>query len=101
MGAMIDALQQRLSFTSSPMTGIDSDDNAIGTISNLNRAYMSDRSSWYSTALHYWDDTEPTIDGMLGGFAQLTTPDLKASTRFLRQLQKYHRRNLRFDVSCE
>jgi len=38
---------------------------------------------FYSKGKSYWEEIEPTIDGMLGGFTQITSVDIKASNRFL------------------
>ena len=101
----ISSLIQRLETTLSPsptgIEGIDSEDDRVGTIGSLNRDYMTNRQDWYGAALDYWDDTEANVDGMLGGFAQLSPSDLVASKRFLRHLQDNIRPDLRFEVSCE
>ena len=38
---------------------------------------------FYKNAKKYWNKVEPTIDGMLGGFTQITSVDIKSSKRFL------------------
>mmetsp|Transcript_1641 Transcript_1641/g.6324 ORF Transcript_1641/g.6324 Transcript_1641/m.6324 type:complete len:439 (-) Transcript_1641:23-1339(-) len=45
--------------------------------------------TWYAHAKRYWDDAvvaPATLDGVLGGFAQLDAPDAAWSRRFLRSL---------------
>ncbi|XP_040577712.1 N-terminal Xaa-Pro-Lys N-methyltransferase 1 [Lepeophtheirus salmonis] len=42
----------------------------------------------YDKAAKYWNDVDPTIDGMLGGFGEVSTPDLKDSATFLKTLFK-------------
>ncbi|KND01950.1 N-terminal protein methyltransferase [Spizellomyces punctatus DAOM BR117] len=39
--------------------------------------------TWYSDAAQYWDQVEPTVEGMLGGFGQLTDLDSTSSLRFI------------------
>ncbi|XP_065902108.1 N-terminal Xaa-Pro-Lys N-methyltransferase 1-like [Dysidea avara] len=43
-----------------------------------------ERHQWYSNAAKYWEAVPATINGMLGGFADLTTRDVTASLDFLR-----------------
>ena len=49
-----------------------------------------DRRSWYEHAFDYWEDEtncKPDIDGVLGGFAILSTQDLEGSADFIRHLK--------------
>lgn len=39
-------------------------------------------------SLNYWNDVSPTIDGMLGGFPQISRVDLKGSANFFARLQR-------------
>ncbi|KAJ1498205.1 hypothetical protein HMI56_005132, partial [Coelomomyces lativittatus] len=43
-------------------------------------------SIWYSEAADYWKNVEPTVDGMLGGFSDLDSIDVKASSEFILSL---------------
>ena len=46
------------------------------------------RKTWYTKAIAYWENNEEvpaTVDGVLGGFASLDAPDVRASRRFLTQ----------------
>ena len=46
------------------------------------------RKTWYTKAIAYWENNEEvpaTVDGVLGGFASLDAPDVRASRRFLSQ----------------
>ena len=46
------------------------------------------RKTWYTKAIAYWEndaEVPPTVDGVLGGFAVLDAPDVRASRRFLAQ----------------
>jgi len=99
--SLIQRVETALSATPLGIEGIDSEhDNKLGTIGTLNRDYMS-QQDWYGAALAYWDDTEATVDGMLGGFAALSPSDLAASRRFLQHLRDTIRPGLNFEVSCE
>ena len=77
--SLIQRLEAILSATPLGIEGIDSEDDPVGAIGALNRYYMTNRQDWYGAALNYWDNTEATVDGMLGGFAQLSPSDLAAS----------------------
>ena len=99
--SLIQRLEANLSATPLGIEGMDSEDDPVGTIGALNRDYMTNPQDWYGAALDYWDDTEATVDGMLGGFAQLSPSDLAASRRFLEHLRDTVRQELKFDVSCE
>ena len=43
----------------------------------------------HADSLAYWNDVSPTVDGMLGGFPQISRIDLKGSANFLARLQKH------------
>ncbi|ETN83192.1 hypothetical protein NECAME_17552 [Necator americanus] len=42
---------------------------------------------FYKKAEEYWSNASRDIDGMLGGFAHLHTPDIKASKAFIKKLR--------------
>jgi len=44
------------------------------------------KAKFYQDALSYWSSVEPTVDGMLGGFAHITKTDVRGSTAFLKTL---------------
>ena len=49
------------------------------------------RKTWYTKAIAYWENNEEvpaTVDGVLGGFAVLDAPDVRASRRFLGEARK-------------
>ncbi|KAI7854939.1 alpha-N-methyltransferase NTM1 [Circinella umbellata] len=41
------------------------------------------QSDWYDNAQKYWTSIQPTVDGMLGGFATVDPIDVKGSLSFL------------------
>jgi protein N-terminal methyltransferase len=41
------------------------------------------KGDWYNKGAEYWEKTEATISGVLGGFPELNTPDIKASKKLL------------------
>lgn len=43
---------------------------------------------FYENAKKYWSNIPPTIDGMLGGFSEISTIDLKGSNQFLNMIFK-------------
>lgn len=40
-------------------------------------------SGWYEGGAAYWQGVDATLDGVLGGFARLSEPDIAGSRRFL------------------
>ena len=49
------------------------------------------RKTWYTKAIAYWEndaEVPATVDGVLGGFAVLDAPDVRASRRFLAQARE-------------
>ena len=45
-------------------------------------------SKFYSDAKEYWDTVNPTVDGMLGGYAKISPTDINGSRAFVRSLLK-------------
>lgn len=43
---------------------------------------------FYVKAQKYWSAVDPSVDGMLGGFAEITTKELQSSRLFLDELFK-------------
>ncbi|KHJ82808.1 hypothetical protein OESDEN_17497 [Oesophagostomum dentatum] len=41
----------------------------------------------YRKAEEYWSHASRDVDGMLGGFAHLHTPDIRASKAFIKKLR--------------
>jgi len=52
------------------------------------QAGLGSKSGWYSLGAGYWGKVDPTVDGMLGGFASLSPVDVKESTEFLQSVRK-------------
>ena len=49
----------------------------------------NDKSDWYDRASQYYEENCPeTIDGVLGGFANISDLDLEGSRGFIKQLEK-------------
>lgn len=44
--------------------------------------------AWYLNALSYWNKVEPTVNGMLGGYGDLTKRDVEGSREFLDYIWK-------------
>lgn len=42
----------------------------------------------HKTAIAYWSSTEPTVDGVLGGFPQVSRVDIQGSSNFLAKLRR-------------
>ncbi|KAI3648454.1 hypothetical protein MP228_006308 [Amoeboaphelidium protococcarum] len=48
---------------------------------------LQSNSSWYTKAYQYWDQTEATVDGMLGGLSKVHQPDIEGSKALIREIQ--------------
>lgn len=44
------------------------------------------KSQWYGSAIRYWEKVEATIDGVLGGYADVNDADIAASHAFLNSI---------------
>lgn len=42
-----------------------------------------DKDEFYAGAEKYWKSIPPTVDGMLGGYAQISSTDIGGSKKFL------------------
>lgn len=40
-------------------------------------------TQWYIKAVDYWDEQDPTDDGVLGGYGEVSKPDIQDSKQFL------------------
>jgi len=45
---------------------------------------MSDPERWYKHSQHFWQNTDSTVNGMLGGYGSLSPHDLTSSAQFLK-----------------
>jgi len=64
-------------------------DTAADTSSTLSVA-TPDASIDYAAALDYWNSIPSTVNGMLGGYPQITKVDLQGSANFLSKLRRQH-----------
>ncbi len=61
-------------------------ENALDRETTSTTKGSTPQPNWYDKSHQYWDNEKnvpPTLDGMLGGFSQLTEKDLKASRIFV------------------
>jgi len=59
-------------------------DSELGKSKSSNvKDSASGKEEWYNKGAEYWDKTEATYSGVLGGFPELNTPDIKASKKLL------------------
>ncbi|VDM54743.1 unnamed protein product [Angiostrongylus costaricensis] len=54
----------------------------------ISKSDPADPEDVYRKAEEFWSNTSKDIDGMLGGFAHLHTPDIKCSKAFIDKLRK-------------
>ncbi|KCV67224.1 hypothetical protein H696_06356, partial [Fonticula alba] len=64
------------------------------------RYYRDDESNWYKRSNDYWDAVEPTVDGMLGGFAVLCPEDSRTSLEFLKTMTDRGLINTKLVLDC-
>lgn len=63
--------------------------NGEGEPSNKNETPSTIHDErFYTDAKGYWDSVNPTMDGMLGGYAKISPTDINGSRAFLRPLLK-------------
>lgn len=48
---------------------------------------MNDKEKWYADAANYWENQDPSIDGMLQGFEHVSVVDIKGSNQFITKLK--------------
>ncbi|XP_027770524.1 alpha N-terminal protein methyltransferase 1 isoform X4 [Solanum pennellii] len=83
----------RRAFPSRPLTqmetgGLDSDGRTFKNAEEMWREEVGDgdpqkKFQWYNKGINYWQGVEATVDGVLGGYGHVNTPDIKASEDFL------------------
>jgi len=49
---------------------------------------MNDKDKWYGDAQTYWDKVEPSVQGMLQGYAKISDKDCNGSQEFIKHLKK-------------
>ena len=49
-----------------------------------------DAHTSFTDAIKYWNSISPTVDGMLGGYPQISRIDLRGSANFLAKLRRQH-----------
>ena len=91
------SLDSFLRSSGQPVDGKDADDDDLTypTISDWTGRHP-DRAGWYRCGhRHYEEGVDATVDGMLGGFARITGTDLDGSARFIRDVKRRIRPELR------
>ncbi|KAL9329092.1 hypothetical protein ACSQ67_004095 [Phaseolus vulgaris] len=70
-------------------TGLDSHGREFKTADEMWREHAGDpskKTEWYRDGVSYWEGVNPTMDGVLGGFANVNEPDISCSEDFLKIL---------------
>ena len=44
------------------------------------------KSTFYEEAKSYWEDISPTVNGMLGGYGNISSIDVKGSINFIKPM---------------
>lgn len=44
------------------------------------------KEQWYSKGVEYWNHTEATVDGVLGGYGFINDTDIRGSRTFLKEI---------------
>ena len=60
----------------------------VNNYSVTNGAVHGDEKIYYTKAKKYWSEVQPTVDGMLGGYGQISFTDITGSSQFLKDLYK-------------
>ncbi|RDX69061.1 Alpha N-terminal protein methyltransferase 1, partial [Mucuna pruriens] len=66
--------------------GLDSDGREFTTADDMWREQAGDpskKTQWYRDGVSYWEGIKATVDGVLGGFANVNEPDISCSEDFL------------------
>ncbi|KAK7400223.1 hypothetical protein VNO78_11423 [Psophocarpus tetragonolobus] len=66
--------------------GLDSDGREFKTAEDMWREQTGDstkKTQWYREGVSYWEGVKATVDGVLGGFANVNEPDISCSEDFL------------------
>ncbi|TKY59574.1 Alpha N-terminal protein methyltransferase 1 [Spatholobus suberectus] len=69
--------------------GLDSDGREFNTADDMWREQAGDpskKTQWYRDGVSYWEGVKATMDGVLGGFANVNEPDISCSEDFLKIL---------------
>ncbi|XP_020234518.1 alpha N-terminal protein methyltransferase 1 [Cajanus cajan] len=69
--------------------GLDSDGREFDTAGEMWREQVGDpskKTQWYRDGVSYWEGVTATVDGVLGGFANVNEPDISCSEDFLNTL---------------
>ncbi|GMI22142.1 hypothetical protein TeGR_g9132 [Tetraparma gracilis] len=95
--ATLSAISAHLLALGQPESGSDSESNSYPTLASMWQTFRplsaagTPAGSWYSAAAAYWENEAncaTDINGMLGGFAQLSPPDVRGSASFLARLRE-------------
>jgi len=71
-----------------PSSTSSSSSGTGGAIASLWQGKDGENGEWYKKAESYWGEVESSVDGMLGGFSQLSQPDVAGSRKFMQQLKR-------------
>ncbi|KAE9603266.1 hypothetical protein Lal_00008300 [Lupinus albus] len=71
------------------ISGVDSDGRQFSTAGEMWKEHTGDpnkKSQWYNDGVTYWEGVDASVDGVLGGFANVNEPDISCSEDFLKIL---------------
>lgn len=71
--------------TTKTQKGDDSEGQQYNSTSEMWKKQLAD-GAWYEKAEKYWETSEVSVDGVLGGFENLDGPDIVHSSQFLQSL---------------
>lgn len=70
--------------TDDNLNGNDGKEGQFVTKDPYIQELMSDPDRWYKHSQQFWQKTDSTVDGMLGGYGSLSPHDLSSSAQFLK-----------------
>lgn len=69
-------------------TGFDTEGREYSNASDFWHSELKGEgiANWYSKAVKFWNQQEPSYNGVLGGYGHLSGVDLRDSTAFLKRV---------------
>ncbi|KAJ5073001.1 hypothetical protein M0811_09215 [Anaeramoeba ignava] len=69
-------------------------------IENYEKLFTS-KDDWYAKSKQFWKESEPTVNGMLGGYEEISEEDTQHSIQFLSQfLDRFSQSKTKYALDC-
>ena len=63
-------------------------EKGVGSIIICDNHLEGTDTAYYKDAASYWGNVDPSVNGMLGGFGEISSIDIEGSSKFLKGLYK-------------